>query len=775
MNSRTKATPPPLVESEEVQIESFGRHLFDMFNKNVRPSIFDLQLRYYGDYLHHFGFSIEKEMRRQQQPSFAPSPTNGNGVQHLHQSRNGYHHNTLTPGMYDVGASVDDLVADAGWDIGKEEREEADAQARSVGPMEGCTKLEEVVAKIVEPYMQTSWRQNATQCAMKKMRAIYYWLCENMTVELPSPNAGGEETTNANTNNNANSHNVNTKAGNAAAGGGRRSAGRGGGRRPAAGDPPPPAPPPADPHVAALERRTADPTTLAGLYVAFLRAAGVAAEVVAGYLRGRAPGEVFPWAWNVVHIPHNEPAVRRYLVDVALSAYNGPLRPVTLAKDTAEEPEQAKTTAPKETSAPRSKRTGTIQEEKPKRGLLEGPTLLTSVTQTKHIESFYFNTHPEEFCATHLPNDGRHTLLMSAPRKVQWENAPCLTHTFFRFPLALSSHRRRCNFTARSTPFYVGLVNNKPEGTELCCVLFRGPLSELPEDCSTATSIGPQWVWHQREEATGCETFTMMVPEAGYYSIIIGARRIRKDPYSTVIADEPFLPVVAYQVLVTFVPCQFPQLPRQIFGPSVCKLFAPLTHQVSEGKTQFIVMPSCANVASVAVVSKRPSDGSRELLGFLPFVDKCVAYIGDVTLVSGTEVELWMLYAAPDHNYVNAANLPHMLTSFQPNVSPAHSDEDGNRDAIQQLTTPHTSRCDLLFVPVVMRIEVKKMIAALKGPAYIQPQPSLEEEQQLTLRRLIGVTSELYHEATDIAIKKSNPVGSYFAEKGLPRRKSKNV
>ncbi|KAH9600751.1 hypothetical protein LSM04_004202 [Trypanosoma melophagium] len=134
-----------------------------------------------------------------------------------------------------------------------------------------------------------------------------------------------------------------------------------------------------------------------------------------------------------------------------------------------------------------------------------------------------------------------------------------------------------------------------------------------------------------------------------------------------------------------------------------------------------------------------------------------------------------MLYAAPDHNYVNATDLPHMVTTFQQNVSPAHSDDDSNRDAAHQLTPPRTLRCDLSFLPFVMKIEVKKMIVAPKGPPCIQPQPSLEEEQRLTLRRLVGVTPELYHEATDIAMKKSNPVGSYFAEKGLLQRCPKNV
>ncbi|ESL07068.1 hypothetical protein TRSC58_05249 [Trypanosoma rangeli SC58] len=743
MSRKSKAPPGAVDETEEMRVGKFGRFLYESFDQTFRPSVFDLQLRYYGDYLHHFGFSMEAE-------------TKGRRRSFLSDSKSATSPNVALSPLHEAVAHVDDPVADAGWGIAEEERKEADAQARAVGPLDVSTKLEEMTMKVVEPFQRVTWRQSMTQCAMKKARALYCWLCENITVEIRLPPAVAEEEAAA-----AAKKEVGGK-GNAASRNLKRKAGTDAQLATAPVEV-------VDPFVTVMQERTTDPLMLARLYQKCLHHAKVESKVVEGRVRGRAPEETIEWAWNIVSIPQEEDSVKRYLVDVALSSYTGPLRHVTRSKDVVEEMDAVKESNLKGTPPAKSNRPIVISNEKPTRSPIDAPALVSSRSAKKRMESFYFNTHPQQFCATHFPKTSLDTLLLTPPRQVAWEDAPCLTHTFFRFPLALSSHRRRCFFTVRSTPFYISFVNEKPERVELTCFIYKGTLEMLPEDLSTATPLGPQWVWHQREETTSCETFTLMVPEAGYYGVVVGARDIRQDPFTAVISEELFVPVVAYQVLVTFVPDQVPRLPRQYFTPSVCKLLAPLTHQLPEGVTQFVVMPSCANVAGVAVVSRQSTEGTRDLLAFLPFSSKLVAYTGEVTLTSGCEVEVWILYAAPDHNYVNTTELPRVEPSFRHQVSLACPDADASCGVTPPPTTTGTKS---VFLPFVTGIAVKKFGAAGKGVCHIQPQPTLEDEQQPTLRRLIGVTPELFREAAAAISNKSRPVGSYFERKVLVARRA---
>ncbi|KAF8288509.1 hypothetical protein TcYC6_0034900 [Trypanosoma cruzi] len=745
MNRRTKAPSVAVEETEDTRLENFGRFLYDSFVKNVCPSIFEPQLRYYGDYIHHFGFFVEVN-------------TKGQSVSFLSSTKHPHGRHDGVSFSHDGAACGGDVVVDAGWGIGESEQKEADAQARAVGPLDGVTKLEEITAKVIAPFQQTTWRQSGTQCLMKKARALYCWLCENVTVELPSPSpAVEEEAAPAATT----AKKVTGRRGAAASRNAKRKLGVDVQFTTAPVEV-------VDPLEAAMRKRTADPLILARLYQKCLYWAQVESKVVEGYVRGRAPEEVMEWAWNIVCIPQGENSMTRYLVDVALSAYTGPLRYTTRNKDVVEEAEAGREPSSKDLPSVKSKRLAVPQKEKPKQNVLDGPILASSVSAEKCMESFYFNTKPQEFCFTHLPKESHNTLLLNPPRKSLWEGAPCLTHTFFRFPLALQSHRRRCLFTVRSTPFYISLVNEKPERTELSCFIYKGTLEALPEDLSTATPLGPQWVWHQREEATNSETFTIMVPEAGYHSVVVGARTIRKDPFTAVVSEELFVPVVAYQVLVTFVPHQLPQFPRQYFTPSVCKLLAPLTPHVPEGSTHFLVMPSCPNVAGVAIVSKQPSEGDRLLLAFLTFSPQNVAYTGTVVLTSGSEAEVWILYAAPDHNYVNLTELPRAEPRFQTRLPPLGSDVGVAHGVLPHISPQKPKReSNLLFFPFVTGIEVKKPGAAVNEGRYIQPQPTLEEEKQLTLRRLIGVEPELLDEATAAMLKRSLPVGSYFEKKIL--------
>ncbi|KAG8348094.1 hypothetical protein ERJ75_000350400 [Trypanosoma vivax] len=726
MRRKLKALSNQEEEDKEENVEIFGRFLYDSF-KSINSSIFDLQLRHYADYLHHFGFSVERETRQS--------------------------HEVFTEAMaMDVDHSEDDVVPSAGWGIGEAERKEADARAKEVGPLEGITSAETIVKQLVEPYMRVTWRQSLQQCSIKKARVLYRWLCENVDVDiLDSPSAD-----------NVMPHNSPPA--------GKADMARNSSLRNKKGKTSLDCNPVIameefiEPLQLALQERRANCHVMAQLYLRFLQIAGLSGEVVVGALRRRAPEDAIEWAWNIVQLPHNNDTPMQYLVDVALSVIAVPLRPVSSGKDAGEEVPVAKG-IPKTESAHRKPKVPSMPEQRPKRGIFETPVLEPWGFTENRVTDFYFSTHPVKFFSTHFPTHVRHTLLMSRIRKSVWEAAPCLTHDFFRFPVALHSHKRHCSFTCRATPFYISLINEKPERTELCCVVFKGPLGDLPENSSSVTPLNPQWVWHQREEVNGCETFTITVPESGFYSVVIGAREIRKDPFSAFISDDAFVPIVCYQVLVMFVPYPQPVLPRQHFTPSICKLFEPLTYQVKEGVVRFVVMPSCANVAGVAVVMLNPGDGSRELVTFLNFSPASAAYTGDAELTSGREAEVWILYAAPDRDYMNVTDLRNTSRGRKRSSVSFFSDDHTGTDEQAKLRVEPSAACKSMFMPFVTSIEVKKMLHDPKRSLLIQPRPALDKEQRPMLRRLIGVTPELYKEATLVAVRNVQTTGSFFAKR----------
>ncbi|CBH11072.1 hypothetical protein, conserved [Trypanosoma brucei gambiense DAL972] len=710
-------------ESEEARVESFGRKVFEIYTETVKPSIFDLQLRHYADYLHHFGFSIERETK------------------HLREA-------PRIGGRRAPARSVE-LLPGAQWGIGKEEREEADAWAREVGPLEGVTRPHEIVTRLIEPFKRVTWRQSASQCALKKARTLYCWLCNNINPELPQQQ--GDEA---------------AASVPAPAGAGKKEEGnsvassRSHKKKSSAASHTVVSLWSMDLFEEVLAQRRATCIGMAQIYQKFLQLAGIKGEVVEGFLRRRPPGKSIEWAWNLVQIPVDDDPPLSYLVDVMLSAHSGQCLSVNRPGDASEDVPKGKPNQQGESTG-RKGRAAPAQQATPQRSILEGPLLAPFCSQVKRMEDFYFNTHPEKFFSTHFPKRARHSLLQTPKRKTVWEGEPLMTHDFFRFPLALDPSGRRCSSITRSTPFYIKLFNEDPEHFELCCVLFRGTLMELPDNCSSATALGPRWVWHQREESSMSETFTLMVPESGYYCMVIGARAIRKDPFSDLISEEPFVPVVAYQALVTFVANPTPQIPCQYFSPSICKLLEPLRYQVKEGLTRFIVMPSCANVVAVAVVLLYPEEGRRELLSFLNFSPKDVAYTGDITLPGYHNAEVWILYAAPDHDYVNTTGLPSLSARYKPKTVSSLSLVNTVGPS-QGETAPCVSKGKMLFLPFVTNIEVKKLLPESKKVNFILPEPNLNDEQQITFRRLIGVTPELYKEAAAIADKDITIVGSYF-------------
>jgi len=782
MSTRKKKTLPtdPALEVATSLLE-FGSELYVAYRQH--PSIAQFQSSWpitrHGDYLHHFGFSLERE------------------VSHLRDGNRTYHLSDKTMSLH--GECVEWERADArrgsfrgaslAQDTAAEWRLAADQYSRDVGPLKEVESLSELAARLIAPFSCVTWRQNEQQCTLKKVRCIYRWLCDNFHLSREGfPDDADAEGA------------APPKKGAAAKA-----------KAPAAPKKKPQkakqlpesinAPPPqVDPLQLALRCRSATAQTIATLFSNLLACAGVPCEEVDGRLKGLAPEESVEWRWNVVTI-HD----RQYIVDVAASHAEA-----FLFKKEAAPRESAEDAAVSDAvngtrggaQAPSSTPSRGVAAESTGGTAAGAASPLTPGAAAEHIDAgpsfaplvstgtsdFYFFPSPDEFVGTHYPTVEEKSLLKVVPKRVHWDVMPRLTHDFFAYDLQLLSHPRHAAFTVRSAPFYISLRNNAPISTELCCAIYSGTLPQLEASLDLSRPLGSQWVWHQREEATGTETFTLTVPQAGHYTVVIGARPIRSHPYTPDIAAvQQFTPVVFYQAKVAFVPLGAAILPLQILSPAICRLMAPLTSQLLPGTHRFSVMPSCSNVAAVAVVvsCSHPTDNiggsplpKRTGVGFLAFDCQRAAFEGDIAVRVGDTIEVWILYGAPDRNGVQLGQRVTMHTEQPPpsvTLSPTQSASNKRSGSAKKKGTPtpplqselvYQSLLDkrregLSFQPFVMGIQVRRF-ASTELAKVVQPQPTIEMERAATLRRLAGVTSDLEAEAA--AVKQLRPcaVGTYF-------------
>lgn len=766
----------------------FGDSLFKAFSQQPAEAAAKLPLTRYADYLHHFGFSVERESRGRG----AATMSSGLGMTRTADTATSRSRAAAArPAAFTTAAghlashgSVDlSALADtADWGISAEMRQEADARSEAVGLVAGVTDCEALAKLLSSPFTAVTWRQTATQCAVKRTRCLYAWLCAHMTLQLRPL----DETT----------PEAETGATAAAAKSQRSAPGSKKANRPAKREkeasPAQEAVGPLDPHAQAMAARRVTPLLLAQLYARMLGAVGVRCDVVTGQLKGMAPGETFEWAWNVVRIEG-----RSYLVDAAAALSDGVLRsanpppaPSSAAVPAAEGGRSAPSSAA--ANAAGTSRSGGAVEEADATG---APRLLPT-TPAAMRRDFFFFTHPSPFLSTHLPHTAGHSLVALPTKAVHWVMQPCVTPALYHYDLQLVSHPTHAAITTGSTPAYLSLANSAPGTTELCCVLFSGTLQTLAEDVTRNVPLGPEWVWHQREDTTDTETFTLTVPQAGYYVAVVGARTIREEPYSAVIAAGgavAFTPVVFYEVRVGFTSSSVPVLPRQYLSPSICRLMQPLCAQVTLGSQRFTVMPSCSNVRAVAVVRRTgPSStaaataagnatsstnsptSNRALVSFLPFNMKRAAFEGYAEVKAGDVMELWVLYGAPDHNgqqlsqrvvavKASPADAPAAVeakAADKKKKKPAAA-EQPPVDEVQMTRLEHALHRGEVFQLFVGGIEAKSFISPAVV-AVIQPQPTVEQEQAATLRRLAGVTDALMSEAGHTAQYQVTPVGSYF-------------
>eukprot|EP00796_Vickermania_ingenoplastis_P001020 gene1020-609_t len=754
------------------------RHATKLYNDYVRlappAGVHDIQLCRFGDYLKHFGFALEKEL-----PHNTMDTT-------LKGSRR------LPPLFVDT----QEVIQEAGWGMPKPLILEADARSAEVD-MSALrhddivpTLVEDVAKAVVAPFERISRTQSATQAALKKARALYTWLATNVAVTLEEPSP------------------ITQQAGNPRAAAGKakpppkpakekkrgsRDAKKGATPVAAAEEEVPP-----NPLVVALTTHLATPATMAELYASMLTHVSVPTRIVEGYIKGPSSEEALEWSWNIVCIDG-----KCYLVDIAYSSYNGPLR---RAKPEAKPAEAvAKGRGAKATAAAKKE---TKKEEAPppvaeSSAAIIPPTLsLTTPPKLsvwrRKIEDFYFFTNPTAFIHTHLAKNESDSLLNDPPTRVAWDLSPRQTHNIFQFGVSLVSHRRNQCFTVRSAPFYITVKNENPSKIQLCCALFKCSLWELPEDLKDVSPLAPEWVWHQRRESDNTETFTITVPDGGFYSAVIGARHIREDPYTSHISSEAFTPLVEYQMKVNFVPIATPTFPRQHLSPNLCRLMYPLARNILAGSHEFAVMPSCSNVVAVALVRYTPPaadpgeldeaedllHGTREIIQFLQFNAEMVTYEGVAHLDPSTIVEVWVLYRAPDKNgFTFQEKVAIEEKEKVPTPPPSPVAQKSKKPVKRKVPTVDATASEEVemskllaevaagraFIPFVSGIQAKTLLTRETG-GVIQPQPKIEEERAPVMRRLAGITPTLYSIATDLQQHQFRPVGEYYERRnGLLR------
>jgi hypothetical protein len=789
---RSKPSPaaadhtPSVADGTALPLLQFGEALHKSFSQQVDDAAAKLPLTRYADYLHHFGFSVERESRARGAAAHVTddlskpySPTTTAAATRAGSSPASRHlinHSSEDPsGLADT----------ADWGISEELKMEADGRCESVGVVAGATDWGAVATQLTAPFSSVTWRQTATQCAIKKARCIYAWLCAHVALQLRLLDEAAGEADGG-----AVAANAAKPARNAPA---NKKASRPAKKKEAATAQEPAKL--ADPLTQAMAARRATPALLAQLYASMLGAVGLKSEVVAGQLKGAAAGEAVEWVWNIVRIDG-----RSYLVDAAAALYDGTLRSSSNAMMPSSTVAVTTTAASADVAKPPVTAAGggtshnaTAGDGSETVGGCGAPRLLSGPSPALRRDFFFF-THPCLFLSSHLPTNTASSLVALPTKSVHWLMQPRVTPAFYHFGLQLTSHPTYATISASSAPSYLSLMNRTPGTTELCCVLFSGTLQTLSEDVTRNTPLGPGWVWHQRDDAANIETFTLTVPQAGYYVAVVGARAIRADPYSATIigaAEAAFTPVVSYEVRIDFTPSGVPVLPRQYFSPSICRLMQPLCAQITPGTQKFSVMPSCSNVLSVAVVRRAvpqqavptssttavtndSSSSGRSLISFLPFQMKRAAFEGFAEVKAGDVIELWVLYAAPDCNgqqlsqRVGAmkatttetpAEVETKLVDNKKKKAPAAEPHLVGESQLSRLT--HALSRGEVFQLFVGSIEVRHYTSSTVMQI-IQPQPTVEQEQATTLRRLAGVTDALLKEAEHTAQYQVTPVGSYF-------------
>ncbi|KAG5482637.1 hypothetical protein CUR178_06673 [Leishmania enriettii] len=760
------ASPPSL------SLLQYGASLYEAHSRVPGDAAARMPPTRYADYLHHFGFSMERESRAASDPLTAAALDCTKPYSKTHAPPDG---------LRGRGTDADtpyDPVEGAGWGLPEALRYEADLRCNAVGSLRDATEWPAIAEQLAAPFTTVTWRQTAAQCAIKKARCVYTWLCSHMALHV-GVSRGPEES-----NEDSKRVLIGARPPSRQTAPFERKPIRAGRKVKEVATALEPAVS-MDPLVVALQTRRAPAPVLADVYMRMLAAVGVSCEVVAGQLKGVAPEEMFEWSWNMVTVEGTQ-----YLVDVAAALSNGVLRRTASSSDALSPgaPPEA-TTGLREGNAGVRGRAPTSPSSSPigagTAPLDESLQLLPGTPEELRREFFFF-AHPTAFLDSHLPTNPAKTLTRTTMKAMQWGVRPRLTPAFYYYGLQLNSHTTHGAFIASESPSYVSLVNYCSSRTELCCFLYVGTLRSLPEDLSQSTPLGPEWVWHQREESTDTDTFTLTVPQAGYYVLVVGARPIRADSYSAVIAvpgEEAFAPVVSYEVRFGFTPSSCPVLPRQHFSPSICRLMTPLCSQIAPGRHTFRVMPSCSNVLAVAVVKFVAAAATRTLLLFLPFQPRSAAFEGAVDVCSGDVVEVWVLYGAPDRNgqelsrrVASAAPLEAVASTVCPSSSSAAkaktSDKKKKGEGFaepQRLIAAEAQLAHLtqalrrgeVFQRYVGGVEVRNFISsAVIG--VIQPQPSVEQELSVTLRRLTGVTDALAREAEETMRHQSSPVGSYF-------------
>ena len=517
-----------------------------------------------------------------------------------------------------------------------------DEKALTLGPCTGAS-VDEIAKQLGAPYERATWRQSTSLCCHHRVRAVFRWVCDNFKVVPPSsqPTVPGVQV-----------GSVTLPVPGTESTGAKAPKGKG------AKAPPSPQQQSAPTKVvendpigkkveAALATRTADAETLAHVVSSLLDKMDVRCDAVKGTLKGildnlGKPLGALPWGWNVAYVPieasedesaaekwnpdsglpedfsHRRsydygtsqrvaPKTQRFVFDCALAmAYVGPR--AGLGGPASNDPPAGKAEGNKKENKKEAQQTPRGGRGGDPAASLDATVVAPSVPTTlfsqppdysPHFEPFYFYTDPREFAALHFPEDSTNQILAKPIGRTSWEIYPRLSHDFYLNKLDLDSHRRRAWLTVKRTPLYISFLLNDTRHVDLILAVYKGTAASVDEN---STPLDSKFVWSTREEKEGRQTFSVMLPDVGMYTMMLGARHV--DPDTDWAAAPSYRLVCQYQTQVNFVPTNETMFPKQHLTPAVCKWLGPIGHKLVVGANQLAIVPTNPRVHAVAVVNK---------------------------------------------------------------------------------------------------------------------------------------------------------------------------
>ena len=774
--------PPPAAPTDTTSSDLWTQYVAS--RKQSHADLTEFTHAKYKDWLHYFGFSVERELMWRSH-LIDPQPNNNNkttrtpSVSHTHVARD----KASSDPIFDN--TVDPLFEGAEEFARLHCFEAVDRHALAIVPDENKSSLTALAVALTEPFKQVRWSMTQTQCTNFKIRAVYRWMCEYITLVLsgaaasqPPPQSEPKSKATKGKPSPVEVNNIPSPSGSVMS------------------------------PEQLLISRSGDPLVIATFFTEVLKIAGVKCEVIKGTLKGSLdalgkPTGFLPWAWNVVSIPL-EPSVSGQnsqiclLVDVALSLCYVSMNAAQNKLTTSSPVPVATGGTPADLSIPDLSYS------------ISKPTFAQPQDFSKHFQPFYFYCDVKKFLPLHYPEDSTHLYVNKMLSRTAWEVYPRLSHEFFLHQLRLDSHVRRLTFSVKAAPVYLSLKQLNPAHTELVGKVYRGFMNAQNQQLSLneGNAVDSRFVWSNREEKSGRHTFTIMTPDTGNYTLVIGARTCHTKIATTDLPTSPFDVVVQYQFSVNFVPVNEAVVPRQLLSPSFMKLAEPQPFgKIQCGPQKFVIVPTTPRILAVAIVNrifkpptntvaapvvvvvptsapldagKKPPSSKgpivappvpvkppnaeltpeieRTELSLLCSCPERATFEGEMNLRVGL-VEVWCLVGDPTSLCVGQRPPPppsptRVATPLVPEIDPkavggkrSNSPSSVPAVAVAALPLPATLVRGS-FIPaidgisVVKRVPPKELSIAQEGGSFVRPATDITRDRTPILRQLAGATAD---------------------------------